>query len=143
MASGKICTSSALWLPSARGIAMTPKNEPCLMSERDALTTPAICGLSASATFSLAPSRVPSPHKGAIETFDGAPQTNRILRQGRCDTRYHHHESAKTDARKRRDCHFVISLHEFLQLPRAHLFGVSHPLRAPSSNSCRKIWFQL
>src|SRR5215831_16811582 len=57
MASGKICTSSALWLPSARGIAVTPTNEPCLMSESDALTTPAICGLSASATFSSAPSR--------------------------------------------------------------------------------------
>jgi len=40
-----------------RETAMTPTNEPCLMSERDALTTPAICGLSASATFSSAPSR--------------------------------------------------------------------------------------
>src|SRR6266478_1868045 len=57
MASGKICTSSALWLPSARGIAVTSTNEPCLMSESDALTTPAICGLSASAAFSSAPSR--------------------------------------------------------------------------------------
>ena len=28
--------SSALWLPSACGIAVTPTNEPCLMSESDA-----------------------------------------------------------------------------------------------------------
>src|SRR5262249_45568160 len=51
MASGKMCTSRALWLPSARGITVTPTNEPCLMSESDAFTTPPICGLSASARW--------------------------------------------------------------------------------------------
>src|SRR5215470_5736492 len=39
-----MCTSSALMLPSACDIEVTPTNEPCLMSESDALTRAAIDG---------------------------------------------------------------------------------------------------
>src|SRR5437868_10260663 len=57
IASGKICTSTAFWLPSACGIPVTPTNEPGLMSEIDALVMPTTAALSDSATLTSEPSR--------------------------------------------------------------------------------------
>jgi hypothetical protein len=57
IASGKMCTSTAFKLPSGCGMAVTPTNEFCLMSDSDALMMPAICALSASVSLSSAPSR--------------------------------------------------------------------------------------
>jgi hypothetical protein len=66
-------------LPSAFGIAVTPTNEPCLMSERDAFTMPAICGFSESVTFSSLPSR-------ALTTTPRRPSASkwRISKAFRC-----------------------------------------------------------
>src|SRR6516162_3317680 len=124
-----MCTSSAVWLPSGCGIPVIPTNDPCLMSDSEALTTRAI----GKRHFQLGAIACLNHIGRAINTLDGAAYTNRILRQGRCDTRYHHHESAKTDARKRRDCHFVVSLHKFLLLPRAH-WSSGHLARTNAPN---------
>src|SRR5215216_444895 len=56
MDSGKICTSSAFWLPSGCGIAALPRYEPCLMSDSEAFSTPTTCTLPVSAIWRSAPS---------------------------------------------------------------------------------------
>src|SRR5262249_8247954 len=48
MASGKMCTSSAFWLPSACGMAALPRYEPSLMSACVAFTTATTVTLSVS-----------------------------------------------------------------------------------------------
>src|SRR5262249_33238477 len=52
----------------------------------------------------------------AVDTFDGAAYTNRVLRHGRCDTGYHHPDSTQSDPRKRSYRHLVFGFHKFLPL---------------------------
>src|SRR5262249_44957372 len=56
-ASMKMCKPVAFWLPSACGMAVTPMNEPSLMSESWALVMAVIRGLSASLIVAALPSR--------------------------------------------------------------------------------------
>src|SRR5262245_40127402 len=53
--SGKMCTSTAFWVPSGCGSAALPRKVPSLMSAIDAFTTATMLALSASAIFSCAP----------------------------------------------------------------------------------------
>src|SRR5262245_15110899 len=54
--------------------------------------------------------------KRAVDTFDGAAYTNRVLRHSRCDTGCHHRDSAQSDSRKRSYRHVVFGFHKFLPL---------------------------
>ena len=53
----KMCSPIAFWLPSGCGIAVTPMNEPSLMSESCALVIAVMRGLSASLIVAWLPSR--------------------------------------------------------------------------------------
>src|SRR5438105_11839833 len=91
IASGKICTSTAFWLPSACGIPVTPTNEPGLTSESDALAIPTTGALSGNATLTSLPSR--------DLTNNVWPSTPSIVPRTRTVSCAHVAEAAKTSTK--------------------------------------------
>jgi hypothetical protein len=67
----------ACWLPSGCGIAVTPMNEPCLMSESCALTMAVTRALSASVTLTERAVARLDHQRVAIDTLDGAANADR------------------------------------------------------------------
>ena len=68
-------------LPSACGMPAMPRKLSVLMSASEALTSAATRALSATFTFSMAPSRVLSTQHGAVRLLDLAADAARLLRQ--------------------------------------------------------------